>query len=194
VQRICVFMGSNPGRHPDYEAASRGLARLLADRGVGLVYGGARIGLMGAVAQEVAAHGGDVIGVIPQSLVDREVAATELADLRIVGSMHERKALMAELSDGFVALPGGLGTFEELFEILTWSQLGLHSKPCGALDVRGYYAGLGAFLDHAVGEGFLTEANRELLLVDPDAERLLDRLADWTPPAVETWLSDPSET
>ena len=187
-------MGSNPGRHPDYEAAARELDRLLVDRGLGLVYGGARIGLMGAVAQEVSAHGGEVIGVIPQSLVDREVAATELADLRIVGSMHERKALMAELSDGFVALPGGLGTFEELFEILTWSQLGLHAKPCGALDVRGYYAQLGAFLDHAVREGFVSPANRELLLVDDDASRLLDRLADWTPPAVETWLADASET
>ena len=187
-------MGSNPGRHPDYEAAARGLARLLVERGLGLVYGGAKIGLMGAVAQEVAARGGEVIGVIPQSLVDREVAATELADLRIVGSMHERKALMAELSDGFVALPGGLGTFEELFEILTWSQLGLHSKPCGALDVRGYYTGLGAFLDHGVSEGFLTAANRELLLVDDDAARLLDRLAGWAPPAVDKWLADASET
>ncbi len=187
-------MGSSPGHHPDYEAAARGLARQLVDRGLGLVYGGARIGLMGAVAEEVAGHGGEVIGVIPQGLVDREVAATDLADLRIVGSMHERKALMAELCDGFVALPGGLGTFEELFEILTWSQLGLHAKPCGALDVRGYYGQLGAFLDHAVAEGFVSRVNRDLLLVDGDAGALLDRLAAWQPPDVTPWLVDASET
>ena len=187
-------MGSNPGRHPDYEAAARSFARLLVARGLGLVYGGARIGLMGAVAEEVAAQGGDVIGVIPQGLVDREVAATDLADLRVVGSMHERKALMAELCDGFVALPGGLGTFEELFEILTWSQLGLHSKPCGALDVRRYYTGLGTFLDHAVAEGFLTRASRELLLIDDDSETLLDRLGAWQPPGFTKWLADESES
>lgn len=187
-------MGSTPGRHPDYEAAARDLARLLVARDLGLVYGGARIGLMGAVAQEVARHGGDVIGVIPQSLVDREVAATDLADLRVVGSMHERKALMADLCDGFIALPGGLGTFEELFEILTWSQLGLHAKPCGALDVRGYYSGLRSLLDHAVAEGFLSEDNRELLLLDDDPEALLDRLAAWEPPGVIQWLEDPSQS
>jgi uncharacterized protein (TIGR00730 family) len=194
VQRICVFMGSSAGARPEYTEAGRALARALVDRELGLVYGGARVGLMGVVAQAVSDAGGDVIGVIPQNLVDREVAANDLADLRIVGSMHERKALMAELSDGFVTLPGGLGTLEELFEILTWSQLGLHVKPCGVLDVLGYYAGLRAFLDHAVGEGFLSAENRARLLGSDDPEALLDELAAWRPPAATRWLKDESET
>jgi uncharacterized protein (TIGR00730 family) len=195
VQNVCVFIGSNSGHDPAYADAARGLARLLAARGIGLVYGGARIGLMGVVATEMAAAGGEVVGVIPQDLVDREVANTELDDLRVVGSMHERKAMMASLADGFIALPGGLGTLEELFEILTWSQLGLHAKPCGALNVRGYYDGLAAFLDRSVSEGFVRPQHRELLLLDEDAEALLDRLADWTPPELgRKWITDPAGT
>jgi uncharacterized protein (TIGR00730 family) len=195
VQRVCVFIGSNPGHDPAYAEAARGLARLLAARGLGLVYGGARIGLMGVVAGEMAAAGGEVIGVIPQDLVDREVANTALDDLRIVGSMHERKAAMASLADGFVALPGGLGTLEELFEILTWSQLGLHAKPCGALNVLGYYDGLVDFLDRSVQEGFVRPQHRDLLLLDEDAEALLDRLAGWAPPDLgRKWITDPAST
>lgn len=195
VQHVCVFIGSNPGHDPAYADAARGLARLLAARGLGLVYGGARIGLMGVVAAEMAAAGGEVIGVIPQDLVDREVANTELEDLRVVGSMHERKAMMASLADGFVALPGGLGTLEELFEILTWSQLGLHEKPCGALNVRGYYDGLAGFLDRSVAEGFVRPQHRELLLLDEDAETLLDRLTAWEPPDLgHKWITDPAST
>jgi uncharacterized protein (TIGR00730 family) len=186
-------MGSSAGARPEYAEAGRALARALVGRNLGLVYGGARVGLMGTVAQAVSAAGGEVIGVIPRSLVDREVAATDLADLRIVGSMHERKALMAELSDGFVTLPGGLGTLEELFEILTWSQLGLHAKPCGALDVLDYFAGLNAFLDHAVRERFVSAENRARLLVADHPEALLDELAAWRPPAARQWLKDESE-
>jgi uncharacterized protein (TIGR00730 family) len=195
VQNLCVFIGSNPGHHPAYADAARGLARLLVARGLGLVYGGARIGLMGIVAKEMTAAGGDVVGVIPQDLVDREVANTELDDLRVVGSMHERKAMMASLADGFIALPGGLGTLEELFEILTWSQLGLHAKPCGALNVRGYYDGLATFLDRSVSEGFVRPQHRDLLLLDEDAEALLDRLEAWTPPELgRKWITDPAGT
>jgi uncharacterized protein (TIGR00730 family) len=195
VQNVCVFIGSNPGHHPAYAEAARSLARLLAARRLGLVYGGARIGLMGVVAREMAAAGGEVIGVIPQDLVDREVANTDLEDLRVVGSMHERKAMMASLADGFVALPGGLGTLEELFEILTWSQLGLHAKPCGALNVRGYYDGLAGFLDRAVEEGFVRPQHRQLLLLDEDAEALLDRLEKWAPPDLgRKWITDPAST
>ena len=194
MERVCVFLGSSFGRHPAYVEAARTVARLLARRGLGLVYGGARIGLMGVVAEEAAAAGVEVTGVIPQSLVDREVANDALSDLRVVSSMHERKAAMAELADGFIALPGGLGTLEELFEILTWSQLGLHAKPCGALNVRGYFDGLGMFLDRATGEGFIAPQHRELLIVDSDAEALLDRLEVWESPQVEKWLGDASET
>jgi hypothetical protein len=185
---VCVFCGSSAGARPAYEAAARGLGRLLAERGLGLVYGGASVGLMGAVADAALAAGGAVTGVIPRALVEKEVAHRRLPDLRVVGTMHERKALMAELSDAFVALPGGLGTLEELFEVWTWAQLGLHPKPVAALDVAGFYRPLVAFLDGAAGERFVRPEHRGMLLVDDDAGALLDRLAAYEPPAVDKWV------
>jgi uncharacterized protein (TIGR00730 family) len=188
VRRLCVFSGSSPGAHPDYAQAAEELGRALAGQRVGLVYGGASVGLMGAVADAVLEAGGEVIGVIPQALVEREIAHPGVADLRIVGSMHERKALMADLSDGFVALPGGMGTLEELFEVYTWTQLGLHSKPLGLLDVRAYFAKLAAFLDHAVAERFVTVEHREMLVVESRAEALLEAFRRWRPPARSKWI------
>jgi len=193
VQRLCVFSGSSPGGHPDYARAADGLGRALAGQGIGLVYGGASVGLMGAVADAALDGGGEAIGVIPQALVDREIAHTGLTDLRVVDSMHERKALMAELADGFIALPGGMGTLEELFEVYTWTQLGLHSKPLGLLDVRGYYAQLAAFLDHAVAERFVTAEHREMLVVEQRAEAMIDAFRGWRPPARSKWI-DRSQT
>jgi|SRR5215217_337818 len=188
MDRICVFSGSSPGAHPDYARAAVELAGALADNGVGLVYGGASVGLMGALADAMLDAGGDVIGVIPQALVDREIAHPAVADMRVVGSMHERKALMAELADGFVALPGGMGTLEELFEVYTWTQLGLHTKPLGLLDSRGYFAQLVAFLDHAVAERFLTVEHREMLVVEQRAEAMLEAFRRWRPPARSKWI------
>ena len=176
MPRVCVFIGSSPGRDPAYAQAARDLADELSRRGIGLVYGGASVGLMGEVARAMAAAGGEVIGVIPQHLVDREVANTAISDLRVVGSMHERKALMAELADGFVTLPGGLGTLEELFEILTWNILGIYDKPCALLNVRGYYDGLERFLDHAADEGFIRAEHRAAIVVSDDLETVLDSL------------------
>jgi uncharacterized protein (TIGR00730 family) len=188
MERLCVFSGSSPGAHADYLRAAQELGRALADRGVALVYGGASVGLMGAIADATLDAGGEAIGVIPQALVEREIAHPGLADLRVVGSMHERKALMAELADGFVALPGGMGTLEELFEVYTWTQLGLHSKPLGLLDVRGYYAKLVAFLDHAVAERFMTVEHREMLVVEQRAEALLEAFRRWRPPVRTKWI------
>ena len=193
MERLCVFSGSSPGAHPDYVRAAQELGHALATAGVGLVYGGAGVGLMGAIADAVLDAGGEAVGVIPQALVDREIAHPGLSDLRIVASMHERKALMAELGDGFVALPGGLGTLEELFEVYTWMQLGLHAKPLGLLDVRGYYRQLRAFLDHAVAERFVTVEHRELLVVEERAEALLEAFRRWRPPARPKWI-DRSQT
>jgi len=172
----------------EYAAAAEALGRELAERGWRAVYGGAGIGLMAKVADAALAAGGEVIGVIPQHLVDSEVAHRGLSELRVTGSMHERKATMAELSDGFVALPGGLGTLEEFAEILTWSQLGLQSKPCGLLDVAGYYGLLLAFFDHTVTERFVRAEHRAMVLADTDPRRLLDAMQRWTPPAVGKWL------
>ena len=177
IRSLCVFCGSSVGNRPEYAAAANEVGRLLAKRGIRLVYGAGNVGLMGVLADAVLAAGGEVIGVIPQMLVDRELAHRTLTELRIVGTMHERKALMAELSDAFLALPGGLGTFEELCEAITWSQLGIHAKPCGALNVGGYFDHLSALLDHAVQEGFVSEANRSLLLMSDQAAELLDQLA-----------------
>jgi uncharacterized protein (TIGR00730 family) len=188
VKRVCVFSGSSPGADVAYRAAAVDLGHRLAGRGIDLVYGGASVGLMGAVADAAMEDGGHVIGVIPQSLVDREVAHDGLADLRIVDSMHERKALMADLADAFVALPGGVGTLEELFEVYTWNQLGLHAKPLGLFNVRGYFDGLARFLDHAVAERFVTEKHRAMLLVDEDLDSLLDGLAAWEAPRQPKWI------
>jgi uncharacterized protein (TIGR00730 family) len=188
VKRVCVFSGSSPGADVAYRAAAVDLGHRLAGRGIDLVFGGASVGLMGAVADAAMEDGGHVIGVIPQALVDREVAHDGLADLRIVDSMHERKALMAELADAFVALPGGVGTLEELFEIYTWNQLGLHAKPLGLFNVRGYFDGLARFLDHAVAERFVTEKHRAMLLVEEDLDALLDGLAAWEAPRQPKWI------
>jgi uncharacterized protein (TIGR00730 family) len=194
MRRVCVYCGSSPGRDPAYREAAVALVHALAERGIGVVYGGAHVGLMGVVADEALAAGAEVIGVIPQALVDREIAHTGLDDLRVVGSMHERKAQMAELADAFVALPGGLGTLEELFEVATWSQLGLHVKPCGLLNVLGYYDGLAGMLDHAVSERFLRPENRAIILVEADPSAMVDALAAWEPPArVDKWI-DREET
>ena len=191
--RICIYAGSNPGRDPAYAAAAEGLARLLAERGIGVVYGGAKVGLMGIVADTALQAGGEVIGIIPGDLVEREIAHQGLTDLRVVGSMHERKALMADLADGFIALPGGMGTLEELFEVYTWTQLGLHVKPTGLLDVRGYYARLATFLDHAVAERFVTVEHREMLVVEERAEAMLEAFRRWRPPVTSKWI-DRAET
>ena len=186
--RICVYAGSNPGRDPAYAAAAKDLARVLAARGIGVVYGGGKVGLMGILADTALAAGAEVIGVIPQDLVDREIGHAGVTELRVVGSMHERKALMAELSDAFVALPGGIGTLEELIEVYTWSQLGLHDKPMGVLNVRGYYDGLAALLDHAVEEGFLRTQHRAALLVAAEPTALLDAFEGWEPPRTNKWF------
>ena len=186
--RICVYAGSNPGTNPAYAEAATELARLLASRDIGVVYGGGKVGLMGILADSALAAGGEVIGVIPQDLMDREVGHEGLTDLHVVGSMHERKALMAELSDGFVALPGGAGTLEELIEVYTWSQLGLHDKPMGVLNVCGYYDGLAALLDHAVQEGFLRPQHREALHTADSPADLLQRFVGWRPATVGKWL------
>ena len=188
MRRICVYAGSSPGRDPAYAQAATELATLLAGRGTGVVYGGGKVGLMGILADSALAAGGEVIGVIPQALMDREIGHDGLTELRVVGSMHERKALMADLSDGFVALPGGAGTLEELIEIYTWSQLGLHRKPMGVLNIRGYYDGLAALLDHAVQEGFLREQHRAALHVAAEPAELLERFAGWEPTTVGKWL------
>ena len=175
---VCVFCGSWPGTSPAYGAAARELGTLLADDKYDVVYGGSSDGCMGILADAVLAHGGHVIGVIPEQLVSREVAHEKLPDLRIVKTMHERKALMAELADGFIALPGGFGTFEEFFEILTWAQLGWHHKPFGLLDVAGFYRQLQEFLDHSRNEGFIRPQNRALVLVEEDAGKMLARMKE----------------
>jgi uncharacterized protein (TIGR00730 family) len=186
--RICVFCGSSPGGHAFYAEHAASFGRLLAARGIGLVYGGAQVGTMGVLANAALDAGGQVIGVIPQAMVEREIAHRGLTELRIVSSMHERKALMAELADAFVALPGGIGTLEELFEVWTWGQLGLHTKPCGALNVRGFYDRLAAFLDHTVAEGFLRPQHRAALLVESEAEGLLTAIARYHAAPVTKWL------
>jgi uncharacterized protein (TIGR00730 family) len=194
VERICVFCGASPGARPEYAEAAGELARLLTAEGIGVVYGGGGVGLMGALADAVIAAGGDLTGVIPRALVDREIAHRDVMDMRVVGSMHERKALMAELSDAFVALPGGIGTLEELFEVYTWAQLGLHRKPCALLNVEGYYEGIADFLAHAVSERFLREETRGLLMVETDPAALLERLRSFEPPAVVPKWIDREET
>ena len=189
LNRICVFCGSQPGDKPGYVEGARRLGALLAGQGIGVVYGGSTLGLMGALADAALAGGGKVTGIIPTGLVQRELAHRGVPDLIVVGSMHERKTQMADLSDGFIALPGGLGTLEECFEILTWAQLGIHEKPCGLLNLDGYFDQLIGFLDHAVEQRFLLPQYRSLLLVEQDPDALLTRMRNYEPPAVEKWES-----
>src|SRR5438067_1828283 len=177
--QICVFTGSRVGARADYAVAARELADVLVQRGYGLVYGGGNVGLMGVVADTVLGHRGQVIGVIPEAFVEKEVAHRGLSDLRIVKSMHERKAMMADLADGFIAMPGGIGTMEEFFEVLSWAQLGLHGKPCGFLNVDGYYQRLIEFLDHVVEQDFLKPKHRALLMVEQQSSKLLDRFEEF---------------
>lgn len=193
MKRICIFCGSHKGVRPVYVGAARAMGIALVRRGIGLVYGGGCIGLMGVLADTVMAEAGEVIGVIPEALVAKEVAHQGLTDLHVVGSMHERKALMAELANAFVALPGGYGTFEEFCEILTWAQLGFHRKPCGLLNVENFYGPLLALFDRAVQEGFVHAAHRSLVLEEQDPERLLDLLTTYQPPKVSKWI-DRNET
>jgi uncharacterized protein (TIGR00730 family) len=182
MRRVCVFCGSSMGNRPVYAEAAARLGALLAERGLGLVYGGGNVGLMGVVADAALQAGGEVIGVIPEALMKLEVGHLDLTELHVVGSMHERKALMADLSDAFIALPGGIGTMEELFEVWTWGQLGMHPKPLGFLDVAGYYDHLHAFLDYATDEGFLRDRHRAMVAVENDAATLLDRFDAYRPP------------
>lgn len=188
MKRVCVFCGSRNGTRDQYVGSAKRMGEALARRGIGLVYGGGGIGLMGVLADAAVSAGGNVIGVIPEALMGREVAHGGLADLRVVASMHERKALMAELADAFVALPGGFGTLEEFCEVLTWAQLGIHRKPCGLLNVEGFFDPLLSLFDHAVREQFVSPDHRSLVVVEADPERLLDALLRWEPPALERWM------
>jgi len=188
MHSICVFCGSQPGNSPIYAEAARASARAIAARGLRIIYGGGNVGLMGVFADAALAAGAQVTGVIPHALHEREVGHHGLADLRVVNSMHERKALMAELADAFIALPGGLGTFEEMFEMLTWAQLGIHRKPCGILNVGSFYDSLIAFLDHAVAAGFLKPEHRGILVIDHEPQVLLERLIDHQLPEVKAWI------
>jgi uncharacterized protein (TIGR00730 family) len=186
--RLCVFCGSSAGRNPAFVSAAQALAAELARRQIDIVYGGGNVGLMGVVADAALAAGGRVIGVIPRGLVTRELAHGRLTELHVVDSMHARKALMADLSDGFLALPGGFGTLEEFCEVVTWTQLGIHRKPCGLLNVAGYYDGLLAFLAHALREEFLRPTHFEIVVAGDDAEQLVDRMLAWQPPFVTQWI------
>lgn len=188
MKRICVFTGSSPGARTDYAEAAQELGREIASRGLELVFGGGRVGLMGVIADAVLANGGNVIGVIPEALAAKEIAHSRLTELRVVRSMHERKATMAELSDAFVALPGGLGTLEEFFEIITWAQLGLHAKPVGIMNVAGYFDPLFAFLDRAVDERFVKREHRAMIIMAHSPADLVDRLASYEAPRVEKWI------
>jgi uncharacterized protein (TIGR00730 family) len=188
VRRICVYAGSNPGSDPAYAEAAAAFATAMVERGIGLVYGGGKVGLMGVLADTMLAQGGEAVGVMPRALIDREIGHPGLTELKVVDSRHERKALMADLADAFVAVPGGIGTLEELIEVYTWSQLGIHDKACGVLNVNGYYDHLAALLDHAVTEGFLRPQHRAVLSVASEPAELLDRLAAFDPPTVGKWL------
>jgi uncharacterized protein (TIGR00730 family) len=190
MRRVCVFCGSSAGNRPEYAEAARRLGAALVRRGLGLVYGGGHVGLMGVVADDVLRAGGEAIGVIPQALVERELALAGLTRLEVVDTMHQRKARMADLADAFVALPGGFGTCDELFEILTWAQLGLHAKPIGLLNVTGFFVPLRAWLEHMVREGFLKAKHRRLLLEADDPDRLLDLLVQYRPEeSVPKWIT-----
>lgn len=188
MSNICVYCGSSPGRLEAYSDGARALAQALVERDLGLVYGGASVGIMGLLADAVLQRGGRVIGVIPEALERKELAHKGLTELHVTASMHERKMRMAELSDGFIALPGGIGTFEEIFEIWTWAQLGFHAKPCGLLNIAGYYDGLTRFLDHAVAEQFVKPPHRAMLHIEPQAEALLERFAHYQAPSAHKWV------
>ena len=187
--RICIFCGSNAGLNPAYANAARVLASELARRGIGIVYGGGNVGLMGVVADAALEAGGEIIGVIPHGLVTRELAHADVTEMHVVRSMHERKALMAELSSGFIALPGGFGTLEEFCEAVTWTQLGVHAKPCGLLNVDGFYDALLAFFEHALTQQFLRPTHSQIVVADADPLRLLGRLEAWTAPEVARWVA-----
>ncbi|HEX8639477.1 MAG TPA: TIGR00730 family Rossman fold protein [Pyrinomonadaceae bacterium] len=192
MKRICVFCGSNAGANPAFLRAAEQVGLFLARRNVELVYGGGRVGLMGKIADTVLSAGGKVIGVIPESLAIKEVAHQSLTELHVVDSMHERKALMAEFADGFIALPGGFGTFEEFCEIVTWAQLGIHRKPCALLNVEGYYDHLTAMFDAATAQNFIAGEHRRLVLIDGEIEKLYERMKNFRPPAIEKWLDKKS--
>ena len=185
MKRICVFCGTNAGSRPAYGIAARELGRVLADQEIELVYGGASVGIMGELADSVQEHGGHVTGIIPQQLMEKEAAHTGIRNLIVVASMHQRKSQMADMSDGFITLPGGIGTLEGFFEILTWGQLGIHTKPAGILNIEGYFDGLTGFLDHAVREGFLTDAHRHAIIVESRPKELLERLRAYSAPEGE---------
>lgn len=189
IRNICVYCGSNPGKRPAYHEGAVRLAEALVNEDIGLVYGGGSVGLMGILADAVLERGGKVTGVIPEDLVRREVGHEGLTELRVVDSMHERKATMSELSDGYIAMPGGLGTLEELFEMLTWAQLGIHSKPVAALNIDGYYDRLVSFLDHGVEQGFIKAPHRNMLMVEEDPADLLSQFASYEPPSVRKWMN-----
>jgi uncharacterized protein (TIGR00730 family) len=188
IPRICVFCGSSPGARPSYVAAATALARHLVARNISIVYGGGQRGLMGTLADAAMAAGGEVIGVMPRFLADKELAHREVSELRIVDSMHERKALMAELSGAFIALPGGYGTFEEFCEVLTWTQLGLQHKPCGLVNVEGYFDHLLTFFDHAVTEGFVRQEHRQMVISENASETLVERLLEFQIPLIDKWI------
>jgi uncharacterized protein (TIGR00730 family) len=191
MHSVCIFLGSNPGTNPAYLQAARDMGAELARRGLTTVYGGSNVGLMGALADAALEAGGRVIGIIPEALRKKELAHAGLTELHVVGSMHERKALIAEKSDAFVALPGGMGTLEELCEMLTWAQLGFHKKPCGLLDVDGYYDHLNKFFDHAVSQGFLVAAHRGMALSAQTPAALLDGFKNYVAPVVNKWIERP---
>jgi len=190
IKKICVYCGSSPGKNPAYSLAAEILADELCKRNIGLVYGGAAVGVMGVVADAVLAGGGEAIGVIPKSLAVKELAHDRLSELHVVASMHERKAMMAELSDGFIALPGGWGTLEEIFEILTWAQLGFHDKPCGLLNIEGYYDGLIGFLENAFNQEFVNQLYRPMLMTDRQPAGLLDQFSTYQAPKVRKWMGE----
>jgi len=193
MKRICVYCGSSPGKLPEYREAARELGKEMARQDLGLVYGGASVGVMGAVADGILEAGGSAIGVLPYFFATKEVAHDNLDELIVVNSMHERKARMADLSDGFIALPGGWGTFEEIFEMLTWAQLGLHEKPCGLLNVSGYYDDLYRFLEQAVEQRFVKQEFRPMIMMDPSPAGLLERFSSYRAPRVKKWIG-PEET
>ena len=190
IRKICVYCGSSSGKNPAYSQAAKLLANELCRRGIGLVYGGAAVGVMGTIANAVLEAGGEAIGVIPRSLAVKEVAHDRLSELHVVASMHERKAMMAELADGFIALPGGWGTLEEIFEILTWAQLGFHDKPCGLLNIEGYYDDLISFLENSFEQEFVNQLYRPMLMTDGGPSGLLDQFANYKAPKVRKWMGE----